>query len=214
MIRTFVSMQVLRRRLALAAGVLGCVAAVGFAIPAAAAAKVASLTSCETIAAPGMYRLDADISTGASVCFEITAGGVTLNLNGHTISGQGGFGIFPNGGANAKIVGPGTLTGWSDGIQLHGGNGSVRGVTATNNEAGIFIDSGGNSIRGNVVTGNTFVGIVADFGTTDNTIIGNFVHDNSEADLVDENLNCGSNVWRGNDFGTAVVVPAPSPCIN
>jgi hypothetical protein len=43
---------------------LASVAAAGFAIPAAAAGPVTSLTSCQFIDTPGMYRLDADVSGG------------------------------------------------------------------------------------------------------------------------------------------------------
>lgn len=137
---------------------LGCLAAVGLAIPATAAAKVTSLTSCQPITAPGKYRLDADV-TGAPAedCFDISAGGVTLNLNGHTLTGgqPGGFGIFvPREAANVNVVGPGTLTGWEIGIDGPGNNGSVRGVTATRNDFGVAINNfvAGASIRGNVAT--------------------------------------------------------------
>jgi hypothetical protein len=202
-------------------GVLGCLAAVGLAIPATAAAKVTSLTSCQTIAAPGEYRLDADISVNSPTpadCFDITASDVRLNLNGHTITGPqseafGSTAINVEGGAaNAKIVGPGTLDLWDpNGISLGGGNGSVRGVTVTRDSIGIEIESSDNSVRGNLDTSNGFgvFGIDVDTGTG-NTIIGNSAHGNSGFDLVDNNANCDSNVWRGNDFGTAF----PASCIH
>jgi parallel beta-helix repeat protein len=116
-------------------------------------------------------------------------------------------------GSGVKIVGPGTATGFktriaSEGIYLGGGNGSVRGVTVTGNRDGVDLDSAGNSVRGNVVTDNGRYGIVA-IGTG-NTIIGNYAQGNSTFDLYDANVNCDSNVWNGNDFGTAF----PSSCIN
>jgi hypothetical protein len=211
--RIFVLARVILRRLGLAAGVLASLAAAGFAIPATAAAKVTSLRSCQTIAAPGAYRLDADISTDTTGdCFDITASGVTLNLNGHTITTPmtGEVGVNVLGGAtNANIVGPGTIGGWFEAaVFLGGGNGSLRGVTATDNFADIGILSAGNSIRGDVATGSEDAGIFAGPGATGNTIIGNFAHDNPD-DLVDDNANCDSNVWRGNDFGTA-----NQPCIH
>ena len=186
-------------------GVLGCLAAVGLALPSTAAAKVTSLTSCQTISSPGKYRLDANVAARFSNCFDINAGGVTLNLNGHTITASAGSpsGIDV-GGSGVKIVGPGTVTGFKEGIFLGGGgNGSVRGVTAAGNGIGIDLHSSGNDVRGNVTTDNSEFGIVADSGATGNMIIGNYAHGNTSDDLVDFNPSCDSNVWRGNDFETA-----------
>lgn len=210
--------------------VLGCLAAVGSALPATAAAKVTSVTSCQQITAAGTYRLDADITirsiNNPGYCFLISADDVTFNLNGHTISGRSrflsGFAIAV-GGNSAKIVGPGTLTAWGVGVGFFGDGGSVRGVTATGNNVGIEIVNGAldgvvgfsdyvgtnNDVRGNVITGNGRVGIQVDAGATGNTIIGNFAHNNFE-DLRDQNPNCDSNVWWGNDFGTA----DPPSCIH
>jgi parallel beta-helix repeat protein len=185
-------------------GVLGCLAAVGLAIPTTAAAKVTSLTSCQAITSPGKYRLDAGVTAPpGSDCFDITAGGVTLSLNGHTVTGSGGdVGIDVN-GSGVKIVGPGTVSGFGNGIVLEGGDGSVRGVTVTGNDAqGIELESSGNDVRGNVATDN-FFGIAAGLLGTGNTIIGNYAHGNSNFDLFDLHSNCDSNVWRGNDFGIA-----------
>jgi parallel beta-helix repeat protein len=179
-----------------------------------AAAKVTSLTRCEVIGSPGKYRLDADVSaTPGFACFEISAGNVTLILNGHTISTSSAgddFGVEAE-AFGINVVGPGTITGASTAaIFLAGGSGRVRGVTATGNDVGILmVLSAGNSVRGNVVTGNGS-GIVAGTGATGNSIIGNFVHFNATIDLLDGNINCDSNVWRGNSFGSA----SPSSCIH
>jgi parallel beta-helix repeat protein len=183
-------------------GVLGCLAAVGLALPSTAAAKVTSLTSCQTISSAGKYRLDADV-TAPATCFVINAGGVTLGLNGHTVTGSGTFFGIVVFGSGAKIVGPGTVSRFGTGIGIRGDDGSVRGVTATGNASnGIAVDGSGNDVRGNVTTDNSAFGIVAGGGPTGNTIIGNYAHGNG-ADLADFNSNCDSNVWRGNDFGTA-----------
>ena len=54
---------------------------------------------------------------------------------------MGSFGIDVAGGAaNTNVVGPGTVTGWNtDAIGFDGSNGSVRGVTVTDNFVGISI---------------------------------------------------------------------------
>lgn len=186
-------------------GVLAGLGLVGLAVPSVAVAKVTSVTSCGVeLSSPGSYRLDADVSAGGSTCIYISANDVTFNLNGHTISlsgPSGDDGIFVH-GSGAKILGPGTVTGYGAGVRLEGGGGSVGGVTVTENHLGIDMASAANSVRGNVATGNDF-GIAAVSGATGNTIIGNYAHGNSFLDLFDDNASCDSNVWRGNDFGTA-----------
>jgi parallel beta-helix repeat protein len=180
-------------------------AAVALAVPSTAAASVTSVRSCQQITSPGTYRLDADITAplGPGDCFDIGASGVTLILNGHTITGNGGrtgIDVFSSG---VTIVGPGTVsTGFGRGIILAGGDGSVRGVTVNRDGNGIVLISADNSVRGNVTTGNGF-GIIAASGATGNTIIGNYAHPSSVDDLFDANANCDSNVWLGNDFETA-----------
>jgi hypothetical protein len=211
---------------------LGCLAAVGSAIPTTAAANVTSLTNCQSISAPGKYRLDADVTAPANpftTCFFIadtspSDAPVTLDLNGHTITAPGshlagttGIGsafVSPT-GPPVNIVGPGTVTGFQDGIILNNVGGNVRGVTVTGNGVGISVDMPVNDVRGNVATDNS-VGIVTSpcgcsLGPPGDTIIGNYAHNNNQIDLADENaitpdggVNCDDgNVWRGNDFGTA-----------
>jgi parallel beta-helix repeat protein len=191
-------------------GALACLAAVSLAVPATASASVKSLTNCGSITVPGKYRLDANV-TGTDICFIIFANDVTLRLNGHTVQGQSAdLGIFVI-GAKVDIVGPGTVTGWgAAGIGFvnpptgQGGSGSVRHVTVTNNGGvGIGIASAGNEIRHNEITDNGS-GIHV-FSGAGNTITGNFVHNNASFDMEDEDANCGSNVWRHNDFATANV---------
>jgi hypothetical protein len=128
-------------------GVLAGLAAVGFAIP-AAAASVTSVTGCTEITTPGTYRLDADI-TGGGRCIDITAGNVTLLLNGHTMTNNGlvdtTTGIFvhppnPLTGqiAHVNIVGPGTLTGYDRGILFDASDGSVSGVRLNGEGSGLL----------------------------------------------------------------------------
>jgi hypothetical protein len=156
--------------------------------------------------------MDANVTgTGLPFCLVIAVNNVTLLLNGHTIRhspgnprSMGSTGIEVTGGIGfgATILGPGTVSGWQGGIDLLGGGGTVRGVTATKNDEGIDVASANNSVRGNVTTDN---GIGIGVGGAGNTIIGNFAHWNSFFDLADGLFfgNCVHNVWRGNDFGTA-----------
>jgi parallel beta-helix repeat protein len=188
-------------------------AAVGLAIPAAPASATGSvtrLTRCDVpgvpqITAPGTYLLAADLTSAVPQdCLAIEAPNVTLFLNGHTITGPGdifGVGIQVS-APGATILGPGTLSAWNRSIALFEAS-IVLGVKATGNNTGIYVGgSGSNDVLGNVTTGN-FDGILVPIPSSGNTIIGNFAHGNSDFDLADFNPNCDSNVWLGNDFGTA-----------
>jgi hypothetical protein len=182
-------------------GVLAGVLAVGF-VGSASASSVTSLTSCQDITSPGKYRLDADVT--ATGCFRIFADDVTLHLNGHTITEAApatgdGIDVF---GSRDSVVGPGTITGaFGLNIELAGGGGSVVGVSMDSAVDGIVISGSGYSVRGNVVTDDDGFGIGTVGGG--NTIVGNSVHGNGFDDLFDNNPGCDSNVWKGNDFGTA-----------
>lgn len=204
-------------------GALACLTAVGLAIPMTAAAHITSLTSCRAITAPGIYRLDADVTGKADtrICFAIAVSGVKLHLNGHTVRGSdipsvgidAGIGL-----TNDEVLGPGTLTGWQRAGLIFGAsslhsNGAVRSVLATHNAVGIEITGGeGAAVDGNVARHNKF-GIVVRHGAHNNRIEGNIALNDTNTDLSDHNPNCGDNVWRGNDFGTAFASPSPS-CIH
>jgi parallel beta-helix repeat protein len=192
-------------------GALLVTVAVAVAGPGPAGATVTSLTSCGTISSPGSYRLDADVTAPPVNCFDIVASDVSLALNGHTIQGAA---LGSNVGVDAvgpslKLHGPGTISGYFIGVLLHGrcfpctsaDNARVTGLTTTDNEeAGIRVNTSGNKIIGNVTAGNRN-GI--DVVGTGNAVIGNYAHDNRRFDLLDENVDCDSNTWKGNDFGTS-----------
>src|SRR5262245_32144316 len=110
--RVFMSLGRIGSRAAVGGlGVLAGLAAVGFAIPATAAASVTSLTSCKTIAVAGKYRLDSDVApTQGGICIKIDASNVTLILNGHTVKGPDNKDAIVVFGGSAKILGPGTVT--------------------------------------------------------------------------------------------------------
>jgi parallel beta-helix repeat protein len=63
-------------------------------------------------------------------------------------------------------------------------------------------------VLGNTVTGNAVDGVVIERGRHGNEVIGNTASSNGATDLVDQNFQCDSNVWRNNSFGTR-----NQPCI-
>lgn len=125
----------------LAAAVL---VALAMMAPAAAAAPT-PVSSCQTIASPGTYALTADLSSVDATCIEITSSDVKLDLAGHTIactgSGFAGSCQVPQsasrgvdvaaGLSGTKVTGPGTITGFDNGIEIEGGDAHVKGVTIT-----------------------------------------------------------------------------------
>jgi len=108
--------------------------------------------------------------TGAA-CIAFGAAGVTLDLNGFTMTGQadpatacfggaiagmgGEFGIFVNGFSNVTIRGPGLVQRFrAQGIQLNNSSGStIRDVTSsTNCFSGFQLSNGSNNLLENNVS--------------------------------------------------------------
>ncbi len=106
-------------------------------------------------------RLEADLGPCPADGLLINGNGITLDLNGHRITGSGaGFGIHTGeGGQNITIKGPGTITRFSEGVRF--GSASVTGLVydlvLTQNQIGIVISRGvgGGQIR---VLKNNIVG--------------------------------------------------------
>jgi parallel beta-helix repeat protein len=110
------------------------------------AAPAQDIGSCTTISAAGEYKLVANLS-GSSNCITITASGVWLSLNGHTISGPGNevedwAGIRVVGVSNVNIKGPGVVTNFRRGVVFEGVDFSeVKDVTSTGNFFGFAVNA-------------------------------------------------------------------------
>jgi parallel beta-helix repeat protein len=102
--------------------------------------------------------LDSDVGP-CTVGLTIVEDGITLDLAGHTVTGPGrtGVGVLFDGVSGSRVMN-GTVTGWSEGVELDfGGNNLVRGIRAVNNLGGDGIycfRSDGNRFQNNQVTGN------------------------------------------------------------
>jgi parallel beta-helix repeat protein len=172
------------RGVALALVLAGGLGALDGLVPAASAATTVSCGS--TISTAGSYALAANCGAGIM----ITASDVTLNLNGHTMTGAGGFSdgvVVDDSGAavgGVTIQGPGKITGYDIGVELGGGGGgvsgsSVSGLTFTNNAWAIQLNSGsGNTVSGNTAKDNLVGGILLEAENGD-TISGNAANNNS-----------------------------------
>lgn len=91
------------------------------------------------------------------------------------------------------------------GFRLTGTRGRVVRNTASGNQRGILFygDATSNRIERNVTDGNTIVGIVTESGSIQNKLNRNEGRGNGDDDFFDANADCGSNVWRKNQFGSS-----------
>lgn len=92
----------------------------------------------------------------------------------------------------------------------------IRNNTVIGNCSGIGVEAGSflNKIAKNTVDESAIVGIVIAADAFLNKIISNTVEDSGLVDMLDQNLNCGTNRWRNNEFESSVAGTEPSPeCI-
>lgn len=116
-------------------------------VPAASAASAApaSVSSCQTLDSPGAYVLSSDLAAVDATCIEVTASDVKLDLAGHTMlcTGSGFAGscqvpeftshgiLVEPGLTGVMVTGPGTITGFRNGVAVVGSYALVKGVTIT-----------------------------------------------------------------------------------
>lgn len=138
-------------------------------------------------------RLTGDVRctvTGAP-CIKFGAPGITLNLNGFAMTGNGTrtsctinsgeSGIVTNGKNNVSIEGPGVVTRFNDtGIVVSGNNSEVEGVAITSVcREGIEVDGSTNTVQANSVSRASLSGAfqtgIFVFGSGNHTILRNEV---------------------------------------
>lgn len=147
------------------------------------------ITAPITISSPGYYCL----ANGISGTITIASDNVVLNLNGHTINGEGGVGIAVEAGS-ARVIFNGIITNASSGIRINNVDSlTLSGVTILNGQVGIQLTgiSENISIENFKISNMDAEGI--DGSTADlNTI---FIHsgivDNTEAEGMSLNFVIG-----------------------
>lgn len=112
-------------------------------VPAVSATTPMPISTCQTLSAPGAYRLTADLAAVDATCVAITASEVKLDLAGHTVSCTGsgfagscqvptfashGIQVAP-GLTGVVVTGPGSITGFDNGVVISDGNALVSGIT-------------------------------------------------------------------------------------
>jgi hypothetical protein len=215
-------------------------------------AGVTLISSCPStgiiLSQPGQYHLSQDLDCsglplfGGGSAITITGPDVELHFDGHTMTGPSAT-IVPSNhgvrvqGANASIIGSGTISNFVFGILVDpGANGArIVNMTVTHNRAGIEIrandctvlsttaDENGsgiaifginvfgggrnNLIRSSQANSNSGFGIGAAGDAVDNLIQANKAHNNGQFDLGTEN--CNSATWKSNQFDTSFDVSNP-----
>jgi hypothetical protein len=199
------------------------------AIGVAAGHAASDITACGNIAAPGSYRL-ANNLTAAGDCLIINGGvpNVTIDLNGHTISGDGTNG---SGISGVLIEGltlrNGTIKGFDRGVNIFGNTILIDHMTIirnvafgvvtiedtivkdsilAGNGAGLWLGAGGLA-SGNVVNFNTGTGIQVGEGAL---VTGNNVSFNGLEGINAQGQSTISNniVRRNTGVGIRAVCPS------
>jgi parallel beta-helix repeat protein len=118
---------------------------------------------------------------------------------------------------NTTLVGNLILGNGDNGISIAPsapGNNIRSNLIVGSTQSGIRVGSDGNKISGNDVRANLEGGILLTDEAAGNSIQGNSATGNNidqdgHFDMEDENVDCGTNKWTGNTFGTS-----NDPCIN
>lgn len=147
--------------------------------------------------------------------------GVTLDLNGHTISGPGIVGVRIV-GTNSTVINtgsrPGTIEGFQYGVYLNPTQGAkVIGLTLTGNGKGIAAGSAHwNIITGNNISANTEDGIHLGL-SSNNRISGNTISKNdfgiAIANSSHANILSGNTLSKNRNFGIAIFCGSDSNLI-
>lgn len=196
------------------------------ASPAVLLAAPQVISSCQTIAQPGSYVLNKNL-TAAGDCIVIASHFVTLDLAGFVVSGNGtGMGIqetvsVPFPGYHGVVVRNGAVTNFSDGLHFLNSVGVTvdhvnasfntnNGVQLTqravvtgsradeNGGAGIMVGIG-SSLGGNTVGHNHGSGIVADEGAI---IVNNEARNNGQDGIFMDCPGAAIANTAGNNLGT------------
>ncbi len=119
--------------------------------------------------------LDSDLNCAGNGLI-MGADGISLDLNGHTITSAGGLVGVQAWGRSGVTIRNGTVTGFLFGVWLDGTrNSSIRGVAANGNkQTGILVtnDSDGNQVTGCTANGNGAAGIIVHAGSDRNSVKG------------------------------------------
>jgi parallel beta-helix repeat protein len=173
-------------------------------------AQTPSTTFPIVIGAPGSYVLTSNIAVPyGALGINITANDVTLDLNGHILSGPGS-GILILSNSNVQIQN-GTVDGCGDGIRDVAGSGHriINMRVVNNTGAGIYLGGTINSMVKNCTVGgqNGYPGIYTNVNAV---ITGNTVYNNGREGIITDRAIVSGNTVFNNTFDG---ISAPSSTV-
>jgi hypothetical protein len=125
------------------------------------AAPPTPISACPyTITAAGNYVVPKNL-TASGNCINITTGQVVIDLQGHSITGNGTSGVGIMGGADHIVVTNGTIAKFYDGIYFVDSFHVISQMTIQKNiQYGIHLDSYYSTVTDTVASANGSIGIL------------------------------------------------------
>ena len=160
-----------------------------------------SITSCTptfNADVPGaLYTVANDLTATSGNCIDVTATGVTILLNGATLTGASqGSGIYiVHNAIGVRIVGPGTISGFNLGVDDYGRVALIYDLTLTGNKIGgvrLTAVHGGTVEACPLISGNGSYGVLL------KDTLGSMVLDNPQIS-ANGNGTTGYGIWIQND---------------
>ena len=162
---------------------------------AATVSPMIPLYNCQTVNSPGNYILQNNITVGGP-CFILNSNNINLDLNGHTISGNGNSeAILSN--ANRVNIRNGIIVNFSTGISLNGASFNIveNNIIERSDNEGMYVFLGSNnSIKNNKVIDGEYHGLSLE-NTLFNSVMGNVIKNSSDYDFhiaVNSSLYCNN----------------------
>jgi len=160
-----------------------------------------TISECRSIDQPGPYRLVNNLKAAGN-CLVVTVEGVTIDLGGFAITGDGtGTAIIGKQASGARIppartlVRNGEIANFAQAINL---SGTVESMRVTGNAGGILVGVG--TVRANIVQFNRSAGI----RLADGIVSGNLLVANETGIFVEEAAMVTGNQAAGNKIGIDV----------
>jgi hypothetical protein len=145
-------------------------------------------------------NLTADNNSTAGIYVQSATSVTIANFGAHA---NGQYGVELSGAVLSQVSGGGIKPLANPGVQNNG----TAGIEVTGSP------NIGNRIFGNCVTDNLGAGIILDVGASNSKVTGNEVTGNQHGDLLDNNDDCGSNLWFGNLFDGGLPIPCTGPSL-
>lgn len=224
-------MRITTRRLALVVAMAGLLGITPFLLAATsrgATSKRAALACGQTVTTS--VTLTADLIACDGNGLVAGAKGITINLNGHTISGSNDNDGILDASFSSIVVRNGSIKDFNRGVMIQGGSATIQSLRVSSNvDAGIYTeepavitgnvvfennggivvaccDSDKSTVSNNVVTANTGTGITTGQTAQGSTISGNHVLSNTGIGIVTltDGATVSGNIANGNSTGFVV----------